>query len=530
MNILIVIPSTRTQCQGISAVSYAQCLRNNGHNVFLLYHLDRLELERNAPDKFLCVPMRWEGRHLATDIKKKVSAFSPDIVHVWDMWSHGLAAALECVVVSNARLIMHQEDDQLAVWKKQKGREWNAKPFKSIFAGIHDKSDILALIKASDLNRYFIPDWVPQKPDFDPFLFFLASRIACAFTAIWHPMKKRLEKSFEQPVLLLPPGFDPKAHLLNQAQVKAVRQKVLTSLNAPSESLLLGAGGSIRHFDNELSALLQAFRTAAKQDPKLFLAIWGFDTHPFMTGKLIRHYGLSNRVSLLGAVDDATFIALQQAADIHVCTGYDSVFNTYRLPSRLCRLFLLGKPLLLHRAGFGKSLKDRQEAVLTYTNQASEWAEKILLLTHNGNLRKRLSHGARRFAKRHFDIKTNTAALIHLYESVLAREQASDLHSQVASRLRSRLEDSGAHRIVLYGAGLHTQRLIRQGWLSGFKTVAILDDAPRSSCMESIPVLDARQAHLPAWDVLIISSDSYEQTLLKKSRARGWKNVWTMYS
>ncbi len=533
MNILLVIPSTRTQCQGLSAVAYARRLHSKGHRVLLLYHLDRRELDRTASDPFPSIPLRWEGRHLAADIKRTVAEFAPAIIHVWDMWSHGLTAALECAVVSNARLILHQEDDLLKVWGRQKGPVWSRKPFEAIFAGINDKAGLLGLLKSCDLDRYFSPDWAPQNPDFDPLLFFMATRAASAFTAIWHPMKNRLEEAFHKPVLLLPPGFEAERPSLDSAQAHSLRHEVLESLHAPASALLFGAGGSIRHFDNELGTLFQAFRMAAKQNPNLYLAVWGFDTDPALTRSLIQNHHLSSRVALLGQVDDAKFAALQQAADIHVCAGFDSDFNTCRLPSRLCRIFWLGKPLLLHRAGFGESLAEGEEAVLTHTNTAGEWAEKLLALAQDEALRDRLSQGARHFAEQHFDMDVNTEALLAFYGERLYRapeQETGDAHSRAAARLRLRLEEAGVRRIALYGAGLHTQRLIRQGWLKDLDVVAILDDHPQAPTLEGIPVLDTKAPVLPVWEVLVISSDTHEPALLEKARARGWTPVWGLYT
>lgn len=514
-------------------MAYAHRLHRKGHQVLLLYHMDRRELDRSTPDEFTAIPMRWEGRHLATDIKREVARFAPDIIHVWDMWSHGLTAALECVVVSNAQLILHQEDDLLQVWGRQNRCRWSSKPFQAIFKGVHGKDELLGMLKKCNLDAYFSPEWAPQNPEFDPVLYFMAARTASAFTAIWHPMKNRLEKAFGKPVQLLPPGFEPDTLLLASSQAQSVRQEVLSSLNAPSNAVLFGAGGSIRHFDNELSTFFQAFRMASKRNPNIFLAVWGFDTDPVLTKSLIQRHRLSDRVALLGTVDDARFAALQQAADIHVCAGYDSAFNTYRLPSRLCRLFWLGKPMLLHRVGFGESLAENEEAVLMHTNQASEWAEKMLIMAQDKALRDQLSQGARRFAERHFDMELNADTLLQLYASVLnetLHQPSGDTHSRAAALLRRRLDESGIHQIALYGGGLHSQRLIRQGWLKGIEIVAILDDAPRASALEGIPILDAGSNNLPAWEVLVVSSDIHEPVLLEKVRARGWDQAWGMYA
>jgi len=514
-------------------MAYIRRMRKLGHRVFLLYHVDRPELTHPQKDDFPMRAMRWEGKRLAADIKREIALFAPAIAHVWDMWSHGLAAALECSIVANARLIIHLEDDLLDVWKRRQRGAWSKKPFDLIFKGINNKAELLAMLKQCDLDACFKPGCAPQTPNFDPLLFWFAAHAADGFSAIWHPLKQRLENAFGKPVLLLPPGFENHNAKLNPADILRARTEMLASMNAPPDAILLGAGGSIRHFDGEFAAFMDAFRIAARRDPRLYLAIWGADTEPKTTAGLMKRYCLQQRVALFGAVDPVRFAELQQASDINLCAGFDSDFNVYRLASRLCLAFAMGKPILLHRAGFGESLRDGNEAVLTYTNQPAEWANKMLALAADASLRKRVSQGARRFALKHFNMDRNTRRLSDFYSAISANAAAQpdgDAFSRAAARLRQTLQTSGARRIALYGAGLHSLKLICQGWLRDFNLVGILDDAPRAKSMEGVKVFPADAASLPAWDALVVSSDTHEKILARKARVRKWRNVIKMYS
>jgi len=80
-------------------------------------------------------------------------------------------------------------------------------------------------------------------------------------------------------------------------------------------------------------------------------------------------------------------------------------------------------------------------------------------------------------------------------------------------------------RLALYGAGLHTRRLLSSGILPLEAFSVIFDDTPGTDSMAGIPVRPTDSAPKHEFDILIISSDTVAEKLC--ARAKSWvpKNV-----
>lgn len=75
----------------------------------------------------------------------------------------------------------------------------------------------------------------------------------------------------------------------------------------------------------------------------------------------------------------------------------------------------------------------------------------------------------------------------------------------------------GYRRIALYGAGRHTAAIVRQPWASrGVTVVAILDDAPRDSRMDGVPIRAPDSLREPI-DAVVISSDAHEDHIADRA-------------
>lgn len=87
----------------------------------------------------------------------------------------------------------------------------------------------------------------------------------------------------------------------------------------------------------------------------------------------------------------------------------------------------------------------------------------------------------------------------------------------VWSRVRAELSARGIRRVVLYGGGRHTRRLLDGGWLgSEIEVLAVADDNPATDAIAGVPV--ARPGALSADPALtgaavVPSSDAYEAEL-----------------
>ena len=94
-----------------------------------------------------------------------------------------------------------------------------------------------------------------------------------------------------------------------------------------------------------------------------------------------------------------------------------------------------------------------------------------------------------------------------------------DIRRALWRQVAARCAQIGRGRVALYGAGLHTRRLVRSGVLGGgSRIVAIIDDAPeRWGELDRIPVTSPDEA--PEFDVVVPSSDAHEPMLLRRAEA-----------
>lgn len=83
------------------------------------------------------------------------------------------------------------------------------------------------------------------------------------------------------------------------------------------------------------------------------------------------------------------------------------------------------------------------------------------------------------------------------------------------------LAAEGRTRIALYGAGRHTLPITRNPWQKwGASVVVVLDDNPRTDWVAGVPVkrpADWLEARNPAFDALVVSSETYEALLARSA-------------
>lgn len=133
----------------------------------------------------------------------------------------------------------------------------------------------------------------------------------------------------------------------------------------------------------------------------------------------------------LGFLPKARLGPLLALADVLVQPGAADAFNDYRLPSKVPEFLCVGRPVVLPRANLAREMEDGRHALLLETGAAEEIADKCLQVFADEALAQRLAEGALEFARRHFDLKANTAGLLDFYGSI--RAQASPLFADPAT-------------------------------------------------------------------------------------------------
>ena len=122
---------------------------------------------------------------------------------------------------------------------------------------------------------------------------------------------------------------------------------------------------------------------------------------------------------LLGHVALPDLGATLRSATALLQPGPPSRFNRLRLPAKLTLYLRSGVPTITFAGGVGELLVDREEVLMTYTDDPEELADRIVELVADADLRQRLARGGPLAAKRLFDAATNTDALLAYYRSAL---------------------------------------------------------------------------------------------------------------
>jgi len=93
-----------------------------------------------------------------------------------------------------------------------------------------------------------------------------------------------------------------------------------------------------------------------------------------------------------------------------------------------------------------------------------------------------------------------------------------------------RLQRMGVRRIALYGAGGHTESLLRWGFPDGIEAVAIVVSGEPGGECDGRPVVGFQDLEPLGVEALLLSSCSFEPEMMVRARLEGIPNVLPLYS
>jgi hypothetical protein len=113
---------------------------------------------------------------------------------------------------------------------------------------------------------------------------------------------------------------------------------------------------------------------------------------------------------------------------------------------------------------------------------------------------------------------------------VVDRERSSEELAAGCRKVMRMLDHDRIKRVVLYGAGQHTQRLLQGQHLSACEIIGVVDDHAERAEIMGIPVCHPEAFDMRDSFATIISSDTLESKLLVKARQHGLRPVYCLYS
>ena len=327
---------------------------------------------------------------------------SADLIHAWTprecvrkfVVAYQRAALTSREVSNPARVIIHLEDNERFLLEGYTGRSFSA----------------LRETSAAELET-LLNDSLPHPVRHESFL-----RIADGVTHIIDKLAEFAPP--DVPTHLLLPGVD-----FSLYHPQDPDPSLRAELGLPEDDYLIVFTGS-NTFANEpeMRELYLAVALLNQRGTSTTLVRTGFNSPRFLDGLAD---DVKRHVRDLGFIEKAKLPKLLGLADILVQPGRPGPFNDYRLPSKLPEFLASGKPVVLPPTNLAALMHDGQEAVFLPTGSPDEIADICQRLLADLARCVRLGEHAAEFARKHFDLATNTRGLIDFYTATLSRPPAT---------------------------------------------------------------------------------------------------------
>lgn len=404
LKVMFVIPSPRSGATGINCQKYALELRNLGvqSQIYAEGH------HYGDNEGISWHRIRFDGKRLDSDTRKKIVSFNPDIVYLWGCRTKAQRAALEALILTDAKLVLHCEDDDEQIFKS-KNPEQDSSMLKLLDGLNLDHSNQKILF--SDFNIMHLLNvirdvnydrWV------DPILRHVCLNLSSGYTGIWKPFTEELQSTFNKKSLLLPPVF--MREQLPQSDSISLRDSLCSKYSIAPDSNIIFINGNIYTYSDEFKVFLKYLSVLSSRfSRKIHLMFISKTDEQKRIFK--ENYDGSYGFTILENLNDYDYQHIMMGADLMASPGLNDTFTKYRVPSRFVVPMACGKPVLVHRIGFGESLVQGENAVILNENDnINTWAVETEKYFSHDQL-KNIGRGALAFANQYFDVASNAKAL-----------------------------------------------------------------------------------------------------------------------
>jgi O-antigen biosynthesis protein len=343
-----------------------------------------------------------------------------DLIHAWTPREgvRKFVLAYQRLLPAPARLVVHLED--------------NEEYLISSYAGLPIEALRGKLV--SELP-FELVDGLPHPTRYKTLL-----RLADGITVIVDRLRDFVPAG--TPTQLLPPGVDFELYRPQDPDATLRRELGLRD----TDKVVVFTGSVTYANAAEMRELYLAIKLLNERGVPTKLIRTGFTLPDFNTSFGFDPAGF---VIDLGFVDKARLPQLLALADALVQPGHPGAFNDYRLPSKLPEFLASGRPVVLPASNIATQLVDGRDALVLKTGAPAEIADACQRLFADTALAARLGENGAAFARKTFDLGTNTAALSEFYRDLCSRpavtdwtrfdgQPESDL-TLVAARLKDRL-------------------------------------------------------------------------------------------
>jgi glycosyltransferase involved in cell wall biosynthesis len=387
----------------MQVLGFAQELTAQGHAVMLSIGGDLSAHGRErvvVPEDVEVQRHRFLGPRLRRGCLNRAQAFAPDVIHAWNPRVPTVTAARCYAQATGAPYFVHFEDDDFEPWQMDSKRI---------------RSRVVQRVRALAW-RLYPPLWAFSAPRTLLWAAQEASGLDALIPALADEVSSRLSRECST---LLP--------VLPQVEVGHGRS-VLT--RKPGEFIVLFSGRVTASSLPDVSVAIQAVAILRARGRNARLVQTGSVSDRCDIHALAASLGLEpDAFTTAGHIPFADVPPTLRDADVLVQPGPPSRFNRLRLPAKVQAYLASGTPVVSFAVGVGELLRDREEALLTQTAEPDELAARLEELISSTELREKLALGAENAARRLFDPRQNTLALVRHYERYLP-ESASERQLQ----------------------------------------------------------------------------------------------------
>ena len=315
-----------------------------------------------------------------------------DIIHAWTPreFVRKFVVSYQRIAAASARLVVHLEDNEeylISGYAKRPIMELRSMGFADLDAVMSDR--------------------LPHPLRHRTFL-----RLADAATVIVHSLREFVPAGV--PFSVLEPGVDP-LYLRPASADPALRRELGLG---DGEKVLVFTGSNTFANEPEMLELYEAVRTLNQRGTPTRLVRTGFNRPQFLESLTAQ---LKAHVTDLGFVAKARLPRLLALADVLVQPGRPGPFNDYRLPSKLPEFLASGRPVVLPPTNIALGMRDGEEAIFLSSGTPDDIADCCERVFGDAALAASLGAKGAAFARRHFDLERNTAALLKVYDEAAGR-------------------------------------------------------------------------------------------------------------
>jgi len=396
LRILFVLQDDFTSPTEQQAFGFAQELARRGHEVMLSIACPPESLEQenlSLPERVTMVRHVLRGPFVSSEARERVRAFAPHVIHSWKPRAPSIAAARAYSRVTGAPCVVHFEDD-----------EW--KPWPTAAAGIRAR---LGLLRRRALAPVDPKSWQFSTPG----VLRWVRRNAAAVDAIVPTLAREVEARLGRDCTVILPA-------LPRASSNPAARSMLPDPGPDGPGYILFTGRVTASSLPDLRYAIEAIASVRRRGLDVRLVQAGTVQAGCDLLPLVDDAGLERDALIqLGHIAVGDIAATLRSATVLLQPGPPSRFNRLRLPAKIGLYLGSGVPTITFAGGLGELLADREEVLMTYTEDPEELADRIAELVTDPDVRRRLARSGPLAAKRLFDAASNTDALLAYYRSAL---------------------------------------------------------------------------------------------------------------